>query len=62
MRKAEKAAQKRAKRHGTVLEEAAEPVPTVEASELFGLGKSSDQEPADLSQDEENTEGDREKQ
>ena len=37
IRKAEKAAQKRAKRHGLVLEAPEEPSPTIGTTELLGL-------------------------
>jgi hypothetical protein len=45
IKKAEKAAQKRAKRHGFVLERPAEPVPSMGADVLFGSN------PAESSED-----------
>ncbi len=37
LQKAEKAAKKRAKRHGVIIEGSEEPSPTVEAAEFLGL-------------------------
>jgi len=48
LRKAEKAARKRARRHGLRIEGSAEPRPTIEVAELLGLRPRSDeQEEAD---------------
>jgi len=51
LRKSEKAAQKRAKRHGVVIEGFTEPAPTVGADILMGVPLGDDDDPADDSAD-----------
>ena len=56
IKKAEKAAQKRAKRHGFVLERPAEPVPSMGADMLFGPTPPESTEDREVAEVEESTE------
>jgi hypothetical protein len=47
LKRAEKAARKRAKRHGTVEEGLTEPRPTIGTAELLGLAPGDDDEPSE---------------
>jgi hypothetical protein len=60
LRRTEKAAQKRAKRHGHVLYSPPEPTPSVDMSHLVGINASTDDEAPERSTDEqpERQEGD----
>ena len=51
LKRAEKAAKKRAKRHGTVEEGLAEPRPTIGTAELMGLSSVEDDEAPQSSED-----------
>jgi hypothetical protein len=53
LRRAEKAARKRAKRHGHVLNTPAEPTPTIDMTNLFERKPSADEEAPRPSNDEE---------
>lgn len=53
LKRAEKAARKRAKRHGQVIEAPAEPTPTLDMGELFGQRPSTEEELSQSSNDRE---------
>jgi hypothetical protein len=53
LKRAEKAARKRAKRHGQVIEAPAEPTPTLDMGELFGQRPSTEDESSQSSNDRE---------